>query len=463
MAMSKKREWDKRLPIHPACKAVPEISEEELKTLAEDIRRKGLEHMIVLWRENGKLSLLDGRSRLDAHERLGLPIFEGDKLVVPHVIKEPEGDRTAEGYVRSANVERRHLNRKQKHATIERLLREHPEKSDRQIAKEAGVQSHHTVTAVRTGMESTGQIAQSPTTTGGDGITRPRPKRSKTKAKLPVPPPKAATPAPTVQASEPTPAALAAASGVADSASASAEETAAARKAVAGEEPAEKRKRPLPPAVVAMLEAYAKLNGGDKLIFQCAMEGADDYAAQAMGFVSHMDEDEFERFITEFNASVRARMQKLHITTRETEESPEAAAGADSESDESDGPLTDSKGLPLGWVRKRPLPDCPLCEGTGWNRIHLYAPCDGRLEASPTTPCSCVQLKPRPTIEELKAERAKLIATEEKHSKEVCAQCGKPGGNQVGTGGGTVRLHQECEDAWRKKDGPLPTDTEQTK
>jgi hypothetical protein len=73
-------------------------------------------------------------------------------------------------------------------------------------------------------------------------------------------------------------------------------------------------------------------------------------------------------------------------------------------------PRTDSKGRPLGWVRKRPLPDCPLCEGKGWIRINLYAPCDGRKENTEplTAPCACVQAVPRPTIDELKAMREEM-------------------------------------------------------
>jgi hypothetical protein len=199
--------WRDHLKIHPACEAIPPISEQELKDLAEDIKQQGLQKKIVLWRdeETGKESLLDGRSRLDAMEMAGIEIFDTflleelpygpDKENHPLLIglyevrtlrtrkgdgflndvKRPK-DETPESYVRSANIRRRHLTAEQKREAIANLLKANPEKSrsSGSIAAEVGV-SHHTVEAVRTEMQSTGQIAQLPKRVGKDGKPRKQP------------------------------------------------------------------------------------------------------------------------------------------------------------------------------------------------------------------------------------------------------------------------------------------------
>jgi hypothetical protein len=61
----------------------------------------------------------------------------------------------------------------QKREEIAAVLEAAPERSNRQIAETVKV-SHVTVGAVRTGMESTGQIDQLMATTGKDGRTRRR-------------------------------------------------------------------------------------------------------------------------------------------------------------------------------------------------------------------------------------------------------------------------------------------------
>src|SRR5262245_33661934 len=64
------RPWREVLPIHPAANLFPCTSNDDLKTLGEDIKMNKLTSSIVLWRESPKAQaqLLDGRSRLDAIE-----------------------------------------------------------------------------------------------------------------------------------------------------------------------------------------------------------------------------------------------------------------------------------------------------------------------------------------------------------------------------------------------------------
>jgi hypothetical protein len=200
-----KKGWRDHLKVHPACEAFPSISPEELKALGGDIKRRGLKHRIELWQdeETGEELLIDGRSRLDAMELLGLKIFEAGKLNVGHrvwVLKrrgQPNGpydkkrspDETPESFVLSANLHRRHLTAEQKREVIAALLKADPTKSDRAIGKTVKA-SHHTVDAVRTGMERRGQIAHVATRKDTKGRAQPASKpglMAKMREKMPTP------------------------------------------------------------------------------------------------------------------------------------------------------------------------------------------------------------------------------------------------------------------------------------
>jgi hypothetical protein len=150
--------WRDIIKVHPACELIPEMSADERKALGEDIKAKGgqPDFPVVF---DGDSRLLDGRSRLDAMEEQGLPIFRGHPtpekwtLVIPWDVKESLPSFDPYAFVLSANVHRRHLNQEQKRETIDAILKAHPEKSDRQIAKEAGT-SDKTVAKRRANAES---------------------------------------------------------------------------------------------------------------------------------------------------------------------------------------------------------------------------------------------------------------------------------------------------------------------
>src|SRR6516162_5596531 len=62
--------WRATLPIHPAAELLPLMSPDELKDLAEDIKKNGLNEFPAVWRKDNDSpwQLLDGRNRLDAEE-----------------------------------------------------------------------------------------------------------------------------------------------------------------------------------------------------------------------------------------------------------------------------------------------------------------------------------------------------------------------------------------------------------
>jgi hypothetical protein len=70
---SDKSSWRDHLKIHPAAELFPRMSEDELRTLAADIKRNGLQTPITVMVDragnNGEwcYQLLDGRNRLDAN------------------------------------------------------------------------------------------------------------------------------------------------------------------------------------------------------------------------------------------------------------------------------------------------------------------------------------------------------------------------------------------------------------
>jgi N6-adenosine-specific RNA methylase IME4 len=97
--------------IHPVANVFPMMTSDELSALAEDIKEHGLMHPIILWGDDGPV--LDGRNRLTACKQAKVdPVFE---------IWEFDDDASAERFVVSQNLHRRHLNTGQKAMAAARL------------------------------------------------------------------------------------------------------------------------------------------------------------------------------------------------------------------------------------------------------------------------------------------------------------------------------------------------------
>jgi hypothetical protein len=95
--------WRDFLPIHPAAELLPRMLDDDLRELGEDIKKNNLRAAIAVWKEQKHLpvQLLDGRSRLDAMEAVGIKIkieFCGTRDASP----EADGWRRPSARARSA-------------------------------------------------------------------------------------------------------------------------------------------------------------------------------------------------------------------------------------------------------------------------------------------------------------------------------------------------------------------------
>ena len=164
--------WRDVLAIHPAANLFPLLSDQELAELGADIKAHGLQQRVVILASAEGDMLLDGRNRLDAMERIGVPFNIGD----PKLVREVWNVDPFE-YVIGANIRRRHLTSEQKRELIAKLLKLDAGKSDRQIANTVGVHNE-TVAAVRKKLVANGDVTESVTRTDSKGRHQPA---SKTK------------------------------------------------------------------------------------------------------------------------------------------------------------------------------------------------------------------------------------------------------------------------------------------
>jgi len=192
LSQRKTKSWRDHIKIHPAAELFPLMSEPELRELGEDIQANGFQAPIVLFK--GKL--LDGRNRLDATELVGVKFGlntnpdSGTKFFYLHWrggsdilnrafgrIEHFDGDPYA--FVISANLHRRHLTTEQKRELIAKLIKETPNRSDRQIAKQTNA-SPTWVGKIRKEAEATGDVSTVDTRTDTKGRNQPstKPKKS---------------------------------------------------------------------------------------------------------------------------------------------------------------------------------------------------------------------------------------------------------------------------------------------
>jgi ParB-like chromosome segregation protein Spo0J len=160
---SPRQRWRDVLEVHPAADEYPPMTDGELRELADDIKVRGLQQHIILFRDaDGNELLLDGRHRLDAIELAGFTLVAGGKfdrtlgLTAGCRVRVVTGVDPCE-LAASLNAHRRHLTAEQRQERLIALIAKAPEKSDRQIAKDAGF-DHKTVGRARTRGEDVGRI-----------------------------------------------------------------------------------------------------------------------------------------------------------------------------------------------------------------------------------------------------------------------------------------------------------------
>jgi ParB-like chromosome segregation protein Spo0J len=167
--------WRKALPVHPAANKLRPATPEEIQNLAGGLKRHGQLQPVVLTRINGgDVQLLDGRTRLDVQEALGVKVVDDDgKLLVKFEIVDLPDDNAALAYVLNLNLYRRHLSSAERRQLVKDVLAAMPEASNRQIGKIVGL-SHPAVAAERKKLEAKGDVEKVSTSTDTAGRKQPR-------------------------------------------------------------------------------------------------------------------------------------------------------------------------------------------------------------------------------------------------------------------------------------------------
>jgi ParB-like chromosome segregation protein Spo0J len=162
--------------FHPLADLVPPMTDEEFATLVADIEANGVQQKIVLYQ--GKI--LDGRNRYRAMQALKYTdefiraecTSLHEMLGYAYTRDVPKDE--ALKWVISANLRRRDLTPEKKTEVLAKLVAAQPGKSDRELAKQAGV-SHPTIAKARRKAEATGKALPVDKRVGKDGKARKQP------------------------------------------------------------------------------------------------------------------------------------------------------------------------------------------------------------------------------------------------------------------------------------------------
>jgi hypothetical protein len=189
--------WRDILPVHPAAEADPNISDEALLRMGQNILARGLQYPIEIFRAPGKPdSLLCGVGRLDAMVRAGVPFrlykHKGEWYleIGDAEVEVPCTDFTVAlvtdedpyAYVVSSNLHSRDHTAAQKRDAIAKLLKADPGRSNLAIAKLVKADDK-TVASVRKDLEARSEIPNVTSRTDTKGRQQPAAKpKAKTDA-----------------------------------------------------------------------------------------------------------------------------------------------------------------------------------------------------------------------------------------------------------------------------------------
>jgi ParB-like chromosome segregation protein Spo0J len=160
--------WRDSITVHPLADSFPEMSDGELQELAEDIKKNGQREPAMFVETDSGRTLIDGRHRLEACAMVGV-----EPWTTTVTLKD---DAEVRAFIISQNVHRRHLTPAQRRERLEAAIIANPEKSDREIAREAKLPDHKKVGRTRKKLESTGTVAPVAKRTGKDNRARAVPR-----------------------------------------------------------------------------------------------------------------------------------------------------------------------------------------------------------------------------------------------------------------------------------------------
>jgi phage N-6-adenine-methyltransferase len=153
---------------------LPTLAHDDYAALKADIAERGV-MVAVEYDEEG--NVIDGHHRIRICEELGISDW-------PRIVRSYADDAAKRTQARRLNLARRHLDQAARRALIEDELRDRPERSDRQVAAELGV-DHKTVGATRERLEHRGEIPHHETRVGRDGVEQPARKPSVSRVDYP--------------------------------------------------------------------------------------------------------------------------------------------------------------------------------------------------------------------------------------------------------------------------------------
>lgn len=168
MPRTKTKPVKKRPPKYTPVLELPPLAYEEFTALRDNIAVNGILVPILVDSSGPRRKIIDGNYRKQIADELGYEC--------PEIVQEGLDEDEKRTLARGLNLARRQLSQEQKRQLIGDQLEETPERSNRWIGKMLGVH-HATVAAVRTELESTGQIDQFERTVGQDGKHRPAAKK----------------------------------------------------------------------------------------------------------------------------------------------------------------------------------------------------------------------------------------------------------------------------------------------
>lgn len=146
---------------------MPPLSDDEYRELKASIEKNGIQVPVII-DEDG--NVIDGHHRVMIANELGVKY---PKHMLLDLTEEQKLDLSV-----SLNVDRRQLTREQKRQVIAAQLQRHPERSNREHARQLGM-DHKTINSVRERLEAAGEIPHLTHTVGADGkqypATRPAP------------------------------------------------------------------------------------------------------------------------------------------------------------------------------------------------------------------------------------------------------------------------------------------------